>query len=65
MNTRAQQAKLIKLKDSDLRLSSQAEDVRGRDVIDQRGKDIGKVNALFINEGEWKFYSPTGGASAQ
>jgi sporulation protein YlmC with PRC-barrel domain len=47
-------AKLTKLKDSDLKLAGGAEDVRGRDVVDQQGKDIGKVNALFIDEDERK-----------
>lgn len=48
------QAKLVKLADTDLTVRDKEEDIRGRDVVDASGQDIGKVDALLIDETESK-----------
>lgn len=45
---------IVKLGDTDQTVADPAEDIRGRDVIDRDGEDIGKVDALMIDEGEGK-----------
>jgi sporulation protein YlmC with PRC-barrel domain len=47
-------APLTKLRDGDLRLADDRQDVRGRAVIDQSGKTVGHVKSLFIDEAERK-----------
>lgn len=45
---------LYRLSDSDLTLSSTAEDVRGRKVLDAAGEEVGEVDDLLVDEGERK-----------
>jgi sporulation protein YlmC with PRC-barrel domain len=47
-------AALVKLSDTNLTLASRAEDIRGRDVLDTAGEEIGKVDDLLIDEQEQK-----------
>jgi sporulation protein YlmC with PRC-barrel domain len=47
-------AALVKLSDTNLTLANRAEDIRGRDVLDTAGEDIGKVDDLLIDEQEQK-----------
>jgi sporulation protein YlmC with PRC-barrel domain len=47
-------APLTRLRDGDLRLADQRQDVRGRAVIDQNGNTVGHVKSLFIDEAERK-----------
>lgn len=46
--------RLIKLGDTDRTVADPAEDIRGRDVKDSNGEDIGKVSGLLIDEAEGK-----------
>lgn len=43
---------LIRLGDSDLTVANEAEDVRGRTVIDRNGDETGSVDGLLIDEPE-------------
>jgi sporulation protein YlmC with PRC-barrel domain len=43
---------LVKLGDTDLKLSSKDEDIRGRSVIDSAGEKIGEVKELMIDDTE-------------
>jgi sporulation protein YlmC with PRC-barrel domain len=45
---------LVKLVDSGLTLEDDRQDIRGRSVIDQDGKTVGHVRALFIDSAERK-----------
>lgn len=45
---------LVRLGDTDQTVADPSEDIRGRDVIDRDGEDIGKVDALMIDEEEGK-----------
>jgi len=45
---------LQKLKDTDLTLAEPGQDIRGRNVVDRNGTDIGHISALFIDENERK-----------
>lgn len=47
-------ASLIKLSDSGHTVAAPDEDVRGRDVKDKNGEDVGKVDDLLIDEAERK-----------
>jgi sporulation protein YlmC with PRC-barrel domain len=47
-------AALVKLSDTNLTLASRAEDIRGRDVLDTAGEEIGRVDDLLIDEQEQK-----------
>jgi sporulation protein YlmC with PRC-barrel domain len=49
--------KLVKLDDTDLTVADSAEDVRGRRVLDKNGQEIGKVDALMIDDQEAKVRS--------
>ncbi len=49
-------APLKKLGDSDLILADERQDIRGRNVVDQNGKTVGHVRALFIDEAERKVH---------
>lgn len=54
MATDTQRAGLVKLGDTDLTVADPAEDIRGRMVLDRAGDEIGKVDALFIDDQETK-----------
>jgi len=45
---------LLKLSDTDMTLSSAAEDIRGRKVVDTNGEDVGDVDDLMIDDTEKK-----------
>ena len=45
---------LVKLGDTDLTVANEAEDIRGRTVVDRAGDEIGEVEALLIDETEAK-----------
>lgn len=45
---------LTRLGDSDLTVANEAEDVRGRKVIDRNGDETGSVDSLLIDEPERK-----------
>lgn len=45
---------LVKLVDTDLTVKNPEEDIRGRDVVDSGGEQIGTINALMIDETEGK-----------
>lgn len=45
---------LVRLSDSGLVLQNQAQDVRGRDVYDADGEQIGSVEDLYVDEEERK-----------
>jgi CBS domain-containing protein/sporulation protein YlmC with PRC-barrel domain len=47
-------ATLLRLSDTDLTLADPAEDIRGRDVRDLSGEDIGEVDDLLIDDLEHK-----------
>jgi CBS domain-containing protein/sporulation protein YlmC with PRC-barrel domain len=47
-------AKLVRLSDSHLTLAEHAEDIRGLQVLDISGEELGSVNDLFIDERERK-----------
>ncbi len=47
-------SELQKLKDTDLIVGDDAQDVRGRKLVDQHGETIGHVSALFIDASERK-----------
>ena len=46
--------KLVRLSDTDQTVATGDEDVRGRDVKDRVGEDIGKIDDLLIDESENK-----------
>lgn len=43
-------ATLVKLSDSNLRLADPAEDIRGRKVLDKEGEEIGDVDDMFVDD---------------
>lgn len=43
---------LVRLSDTDLVLAGDAEDVRGRDVVDRNGEEVGEVDDLVIDPDE-------------
>jgi sporulation protein YlmC with PRC-barrel domain len=47
---------LKKMRDTDLILADDRQDIRGRSVIDQDGKTVGHVRALFIDEAKRKVH---------
>ena len=49
-----QQHYLLKLSDTGMTLSSEAEDIRGRSVVDGNGEDVGDVDDLMIDDTEKK-----------
>ncbi len=53
MNT-TKRATLVKLGDSDMTVADPAEDVRGRTLLDREGDEIGKIEALLVDEQERK-----------
>jgi len=44
--------KLIKLSDTNMKLASDAEDIRGRRVIDSKGEEMGLVDELLIDDSQ-------------
>lgn len=46
--------RLIRLGDTDRTVADPDEDIRGRDVTDSNGEDIGKVSGLLIDDEEGK-----------
>ena len=46
--------KLVRLSDTDLMVADPAEDIRGRQVVDKDGEQIGEVDDLFLDEHETK-----------
>ena len=44
--------KLIKLSDTNLKLTSEHEDIRGRRVIDSRGEEMGQIDELLIDDSQ-------------
>lgn len=50
--TDSRRPNLVKLGDTDLALADGAEDIRGRDVIDRDGNEIGTVDALMLDDRE-------------
>jgi sporulation protein YlmC with PRC-barrel domain len=45
---------LRRLGDSDLTVANEADDIRGRKVVDKRGEETGTVDGLLIDEAERK-----------
>jgi len=43
---------LLKLSDTDMTLASAAEDIRGRQVVDTNGEEVGTVDDLMIDDAE-------------
>jgi len=52
--TDTQQPTIVKLGDTDQTVADPAEDIRNRQVFDKSGEEIGKVDALMIDERENK-----------
>lgn len=51
---RAPAATLLQLSDTGQTVADPAEDVRGRTVLDKKGEELGKVDALFVDDREYK-----------
>jgi sporulation protein YlmC with PRC-barrel domain len=45
---------LVRLSDTDLTVADRADDIRGRDVLDMAGEQLGEVDDLFIDGRERK-----------
>ena len=54
MATYETKSTLVRLSDTNLTLADAAEDIRGRDVLDMAGEELGEVNDLFIDEQDHK-----------
>ncbi len=54
MTERAEQHQLMKLSDSDFRLEDPEQDIRGLDVYDRDGNEIGSVEDLYVDMEERK-----------
>lgn len=54
MAGRTEQHQLVKLSDSDFRLEAPEQDVRGLDVYDRDGREIGSVEDLYVDTEERK-----------
>ncbi len=50
--TTSAQANLYKLSDSTLTVADPAEDIRGRQIVDSGGEEVGKVDDLMIDDRE-------------
>jgi sporulation protein YlmC with PRC-barrel domain len=50
----SERASIIELGDTDLSVARSDDDIRGRDVVDKSGEEIGKVDGLMIDERESK-----------
>ena len=49
---------LVRLSDSKLTVANRAEDIRGREVLDKNGGNLGKVDDLMIDDVEHKVRFP-------
>lgn len=47
-------ATLVRLSDTDLTVADRAEDIRGRNVLDMSGEELGEVNDLLIDDRDHK-----------
>jgi sporulation protein YlmC with PRC-barrel domain len=47
-------ALLVRLSDTNIKFVDSVEDIRGRKVFDRNGEEVGKVEELFIDQGEEK-----------
>jgi sporulation protein YlmC with PRC-barrel domain len=47
-------ATLVRLSDTELTVADRADDIRGRDVLDISGEELGEVDDLLIDDGERK-----------
>jgi sporulation protein YlmC with PRC-barrel domain len=47
-------ATLVRLSDTELTMADGADDIRGRDVVDISGEELGEVDDLLIDDGERK-----------
>lgn len=54
MATYESKAALVKLSDSNLALADRSEDIRGRNVLDISGEELGEVDNLLIDERDQK-----------
>ena len=54
MAERTEQQELVRLSDTDFRLEEPEQDVRGLDVYDNEGNEIGSVEDLYVDEAERK-----------
>jgi sporulation protein YlmC with PRC-barrel domain len=54
MATYESKAALVKLSDSTLALADRSEDIRGRNVLDISGEELGEVDNLLIDERDQK-----------
>ena len=54
MSERTEQQGLVRLSDTDLRLEAPEQDIRGLDVYDNEGNEIGDVKDLYVDEAERK-----------
>jgi hypothetical protein len=62
--TSTERSKLVRLQDTDKTIAATDSDIRGHRVLDKDGNDLGKVDALLIDEREEKvrfFEVATGG----
>ena len=64
MAERTEQHQLVKLSDSDFRLEAPEQDVRGLDVYDRDGREIGSVEDLYVDTAERKIRFLAGGPGA-
>jgi sporulation protein YlmC with PRC-barrel domain len=54
MAERTEQQGLVRLSDTDFRLEAPEQDIRGLDVYDNEGNEIGDVKNLYVDEAERK-----------
>jgi sporulation protein YlmC with PRC-barrel domain len=54
MTTTPANTTLLRLSDTDLTVSNQDEDIRGKKVVDMSGDDLGEVSDLLVDEGSVK-----------
>ena len=45
---------MVRLSDTSLAFVDSAQDIRGRKVLDRKGEEIGKVDDLFVDQGDQK-----------
>ncbi|HZS08754.1 MAG TPA: PRC-barrel domain-containing protein [Blastocatellia bacterium] len=49
-----EKAMMVKLSDTTLVFTDPAQDIRGRKVVDRNGEEIGRLDDLFVDQGEEK-----------
>jgi sporulation protein YlmC with PRC-barrel domain len=54
MATYESKAALVRLSDTNLALADRSEDIRGRDVLDISGEELGEVDNLLVDERDHK-----------